>query len=205
MKIINQSISVLTTQTEIDFMIKRIEKIGRVCYKSEDKITKDSHKTFIQNIIKRGHESVIEHCNISVKVITNRAISHEIVRHRIASYSQESTRYCNYSNDKFGKELIFINPSENIDFRVWSTTMDIIEDRYFDLLERGANAQDARGILPNDLKTEIVMTLNLRSWRNFFKLRIDKAAHPQMRKVANMILNDFKDKIIIIFDDIKGE
>ena len=109
MKIIEPYIE-LEDKIDGQAILKKIEKIGRVCYKSENNITEDSAERFIKNIIKNGHESVLEHVSISVRVICDRGVSHEIVRHRIGSYSQESTRYCNYSNDKFGNELTFIKP-----------------------------------------------------------------------------------------------
>lgn len=188
-------------------MLKRIEKIGRVCYKSEGKITDDSAGKFVGNILKRGHESVIEHEKVSVRIICDRGVSHEIVRHRIASYSQESTRYCNYNNEKFGKELTLIKPlfwaEDSKEYQIWLETMQNIEDSYNQLIEVGAEPQQARSILPNSLKTEIVVTMNLREWRHFFKLRTAKNAHPQMREVACALLKDFKEKIPVIFDDIE--
>lgn len=187
-------------------IIKKIEKIGRVCYKSEGKITEDSAEKFISNIIERGHESVIEHETISVRVICDRGVSHEIVRHRIASYSQESTRYCNYSNEKFGKELTVIKPifwtEDSIEYKVWLEMMNEIEKKYNMLVDMGAKPQEARSILPNSLKTEIIMTMNLREWRHFFKLRTSLRAHPQMREIAIMILEKFKKEIPVFFDDI---
>ena len=205
MKIIEPSVQL---EDEIDgqAILKKIERIGRVCYKSEGNITEDSAERFVKTLIKNGHESVLEHESISVRVICDRGVSHEIVRHRIASYSQESTRYCNYSNDKFGNELTFIKPcfwNENYEKYIeWRILMNRISDSYFKLLENGATPQEARSILPNSIKTEIVMTMNLREWRHFFKLRCDKAAHPQTREIANMILKEFKEKIPVIFDDL---
>ncbi len=192
-----------------DKIIKKIEKIGRVCYKSEEKITEDSAKKFISNIIKNGHESVIEHETITVRVICDRGVSHEIVRHRIASYSQESTRYCNYCNEKFGKELTVIKPTfwteDSKEYKVWMEMMNEIEKKYNMLIEMGAKPQEARSILPNSLKTEIIMTMNLREWRHFFKLRVSLRAHPQMKEVASMILKKFKEDIPVFFDDIVAE
>ena len=227
MKIIEPSVR-LEDKIDGTEIIKKIEKIGRVCYKSENNITDDSAERFIKNIIKNGHESVLEHVSISVRVICDRGVTHEIVRHRIASYSQESTRYCNYSNDKFGNELTFIKPcwfkssiedlnnyiKNKNDFKklssgewVWIDTLKSIEISYFTLLLKTCNwtPEQARSILPNSLKTEIVMTMNLREWRHFFKLRCSKRAHIQMRQIANMILDEFKKEIPIIFDDIEGE
>ena len=225
MKIIEPSVQ-LEDNIDGNEIIKKIEKIGRVCYKSENNIKEDSAERFIKSIITRGHESVLEHVSISVRVICDRGVSHEIVRHRVASYSQESTRYCNYSQDKFGDELTFIMPSwfkSNIEdlnnyandknnFNkiyssgewAWVDSLRAVEISYFTLLETcNWTPEQARSILPNSLKTEIVMTMNLREWRHFFKLRCAKAAHPQMREVANMILEVFKSKIQVVFDDIK--
>lgn len=205
MKIIEPSFEILD---ELDGMkvLKKIEKMGRVCYKSEACITESSAGKFISNIINNGHESVIEHEKVSVKIICDRGVTHEIVRHRIASYSQESTRYCNYSKEKFGKELTIIKPifwkEDSEEYRCWVETMQKIEDSYNYLMERGVQPQEARSILPNSLKTEIVVTMNLREWRHFFKLRTASTAHPQMREVACAILDEFKKKIPVIFDDI---
>jgi len=185
-----------------DQILKNLERYGRTCYKSESAITLDSAKNFVTNIIKRGHESVIEHEKISVRVICDRGVTHEIVRHRLASYSQESTRYCDYSG-----ELQFINPHPYIEtgssmFRDWLAAMHNAADSYQSLRNAGAPPQMARSVLPNSLKTEIVMTMNLREWRHFFRLRCAKAAHPQMRAVAFAILALFQGKIPIIFDNL---
>lgn len=206
MKIIKPKFEILDEINGAE-ILKRIEKIGRVCYKSEDKITDDSARSFIANILKRGHESVIEHEKVSVRIICDRGVTHEIVRHRLASYSQESTRYCNYSNEKFGKELTFIKPifweESSKEYKIWLNTMKAIEEAYNSLVESGAEPQQARSVLPNSLKTEIVVTMNLREWRHFFRLRTAKNAHPQMREIACALLDEFKCKIPVIFDDIE--
>ena len=187
-------------------IIKSIERYGRVCYKSEDRITADSAQKFITNIIASGHESVIEHEKVSVRIICDRGVSHEIVRHRIASYSQESTRYCNYSKDKFANELTFIKPcfwgEDSNQYQTWKRIMCEIEKAYLQLIEEGVAPQEARSVLPNSLKTEIVVTMNLREWRHFFRLRTSKRAHPQMREIAVPLLKQFQSRIPIIFDDI---
>lgn len=205
MRIINPYIEVIDP-VDGNEIIKKIERIGRVCYKSEEKITESSAQEFIQRILKSGHESVIEHEAISVRVICDRGVSHEIVRHRIASYSQESTRYCNYSKDKFGNELTFIKPlfwnEEDEAYKIWYNEMLRVEEIYLKLISIGAKPQEARSVLPNSLKTEIVMTMNLREWRHFFKLRNSQKAHPQMQEVASMILAVFKNKIPVLFDDL---
>lgn len=214
MKIINPSIEILT-ETTYSSMLNRLERIGRVCYRSEDKIKVDSAEGFIRGIIKRGHESVIEHESISVKVICDRGVSHEIVRHRIASYSQESTRYCNYSEGKFDGQITVIDPatgfkwdmSEHSDARKWMIWCDAVryaELAYKDLIKAGATPQEARSVLPNSLKTELVMTMNLREWRHFIRLRDSKAAHPQMREVAHKIGVEFAKRYPVFFEDLEG-
>ena len=185
-----------------DEILKRIERAGRTCYKSEDKITSDSAKKFVATIIKSGHTSVIEHEKITVRIICDRGVTHEIVRHRIGSYSQESTRYCNYSKDKHGNEITYIEPPfimEDDDLEL----LGLIEKHYFKKLEQGRSPQEARYFLPNGLKTEIVCTLNMRSWINFFQQRTSSAAHPQMREIAIPLLEEFKEKIPVIFDGIE--
>lgn len=205
MRIISTSFEILD-EIDGEKILKRIEKIGRICYKSEDKITESSAKEFIKKLLKRGHESVIEHEKISVKIICDRGVSHELVRHRIASYSQESTRYCNYFKDKFGNELTLIKPyfwNDDIQkYNIWLETMQTIEQNYNKLIEMGAKPEEARSILPNSLKTEIIVTMNLRQWRHFFKLRAAPNAHPQMREVSIPLLNKMKTIIPVIFDDI---
>lgn len=205
MKIISPSFFI-EDEIYADKIMKTIEKAGRTCYKSEDKISDSSAEKFILNILKRGHESVIEHEKITVRIICDRGVTHEIVRHRIASYSQESTRYCNYSNDKFGNELTFIKPcfwnDEDINMKIWKESMSFIEKKYFEMINSGAKPEQARSILPNSLKSEIVVTMNLREWRHFFKLRNSPSAHPQMREVAGMILKAFKEILPVIFFDI---
>ena len=169
--------------------LQAIERAGRTCYKSEDKITNESASKFYKMIYQRGHESVAEHAVASVRIICDRGVSHEIVRHRIASYSQESTRYCNYSKEKFGNEIQVIEPPGMTDGERtgWRSACEYAEKMYMLLLVQGMSPQIARSILPTCLKTEMVMTTNFREWKHFIKLRTDPAAHPQMREVAFMI------------------
>jgi thymidylate synthase (FAD) len=300
-------------------ILKKIELCGRVCYKSERKIAEGSAEKFVANIVKRGHEAVLEHgsfivktdfgfyagtiylinaleqedsefisylrftndtdpiisgnvrawreffkavmnmnnelpCivekfikdntllfpefqdvvfrdyvgdeefeiikpsdlkteneklthqDVTVKFVTDRGVTHEIVRHRLASYCQESTRYCNYSKDDFGKEITFIIPSYldygTAGWNTWKETMKACEDAYFKLLDIGLLPQEARAVLPNSLKTELVMTANLSEWKHFFDLRTDNAAHPQMREVARPLLDEMKELIPGVFDNI---
>lgn len=187
-------------------ILQKLERCGRVCYKSEDKITEGSAEKFIGMILKSGHESVLEHEKLTVKFICDRGVTHEIVRHRIASYSQESTRYCNYSKDKFGNELTFIRPcfwaDDSEEYAVWKQAMEEIEKTYVKLISLGAKPEEARSILPNSLKTEIVCTMNLREWRHFFRLRTAERAHPQIREISVALLDELKRRIPVIFDDI---
>ena len=194
------------TQIDGDAVLKLIETCGRTCYKSEDKITSDSAKEFVKLIISRKHDAVLEHYSFTVRFIIDRGISHEIVRHRIASYCQESTRYCNYSKDKFDNNITFIEPcfwGRNTDkHNRWLDLCEQSEFAYMDLVNAGATPQEARSVLPNSLKTELIMTANLKSWRNFFKLRTSKMTHPQMREIAIPLLAECKQLIPIVFDDI---
>jgi len=215
MKIIEQSAQLIWVTPSPE---KIIERAGRVAYKSEDKITDTSHVDFIRKIIKAGHEAVIEHACASMQFVCDRGISHEIVRHRIASYTQESSRYCNYSKDKFGNEITVIVPPEfnggyammwadgtirhfNSD---WYQATKGAEKSYMNLLANGFAPQIARSVLPTCLKTEIVMTTNFREWRHFLKLRIAPDAHPQMRELARMALDILKKEAPIVFEDLEA-
>lgn len=200
--------------------LQHIEQIGRVCYKSEDSITADgeSAKKFVAMLIRNGHEAMIEHSFLSVKFTVDRGVSHELVRHRIASFAQESTRYCNYAKDKFGAEcgFIYLEPGIMLDNKMkkmtgeeialvmseWQSAMEDAERHYMKMLELGATPQIARSVLPNSTKTEITVSTNYREWRNFFKLRTPITAHPQMREVTIPLLQELKEKIPVMFDDI---
>lgn len=209
MKLIKPSYEIMTT-IDREEILKHIEKCGRTCYKSEDKITEDSASKFVQMVVRSGHESVIEHYSITVKFICDRGVSHELVRHRIASYSQESTRYCNYSKDKFDNQLIFIIPcwfkdikeGEYLQTNFIGNTFNSLENswvfqrlvnelEYNKLIDAGWKPQQARSILPNSLKTEIVMTANLREWKWVFFKRCALDAHPQMRELMIPLRDEF--------------
>jgi thymidylate synthase (FAD) len=187
-------------------LVRTIELAGRTCYKSEDKITDDSAERFVKMIIKSGHESVIEHSSASVRFICDRGVTHELVRHRIAAFSQESTRYCNYSKDKFGDEITVIRPlffeQESPAYARWEQAMQEAETAYMELLEAGAKPEEARSVLPNSLKTEIVMTANLREWRHVFRLRCARRAHPQIREIMLPLLAEMHERIPAVFDDL---
>ena len=224
MKIINPTFEILSEISEGGIKeLQHIEQIGRVCYKSEDRITEDgeSAKKFVSMLINRGHEAMIEHSSLSVKFTVDRGVSHELVRHRIASFAQESTRYCNYTNNKFDNEISVIclmggilldgktKSLSGIDISKlmdeWSAAMEDAERHYLKMIEIGATPQIARSVLPNSTKTEITITANYREWRNFFKLRTPHSAHPQMREVTIPLLKQLKQRIPVIFDDIEVE
>ena len=206
MRIIEPSVE-LVDDFDAAAIMRKIERAGRVCYKSEGNIKDGSAEKFIRGIIKRGHESVIEHASVSFKIVCDRGVTHELVRHRIASYSQESSRYCDYSAGKFGGELTFIKPcfwsEDDENFQLWRETMELIEKNYLAMRAAGAKPEQARSILPNSLKTEIFVTMNLRELRHFLKLRTAPAAHPQMREIALKIYQILVEKLPAVFDDIK--
>jgi len=187
-------------------LLRHIELAGRTCYKSEDKITADSAAGFVKRIIASGHHSVIEHASISVRFICDRGVTHELVRHRLAAFSQESTRYANYSQDKFGNQITVIRPlfwpQGSPHYQRWLEAMRQAEEHYLALLAGGARPQEARAVLPNSLKTEIVMTANLREWRHVIGLRCSKAAHPQIREIMLPLLEDLHRRLPAVFDDL---
>ncbi len=209
MRIIEPSYEILTQISEGGIKeLQHIEKIGRICYKSEDKITEDgeSAKKFVKMLINRGHEAMIEHSSLSVKFTVDRGVSHELVRHRIASFAQESTRYCNYSKDKFDNGVTFIKPfffgEGTVGYSLWLDAIRVAEKSYLELLEGGATPQEARSVLPNSTKTEITITTNYRQWRSILKLRTQNNCHPQMLEITRPLLKELKEKLPIIFDDI---
>lgn len=209
MKIIKASAEIIAFTPQLEEII---ERSGRVCYKSEDRITPGSATKFIKTILEGKHESVLEHGSISVNFVVDRGVSHELVRHRIASFSQESTRYVNYSKAKFGSEISVIDIlggfpdiSDEI-FQEWRLGCLDDEKRHMRMLELGATPQLARSKLPNSTKTEVVVTANPREWRHIFTLRCSKQAHPQMREVMIPLLAEFKIKWPALFGDLfQGE
>lgn len=217
MKIINASYKI-ETPLDRNYILNHIERCGRTCYKSEDRITEDSASKFVKNVIKHGHESVIEHYSFTVRFINDRGVSHEEVRHRIASFSQESTRYCNYhnnyqvdieENDDCDSGLNIIDISKHlknplVSFDIWFNHMLACEKAYNDMIEAGELPQIARSVLPNSLKTELVLTTNLREWRWIFIKRTEiGVAHPQIIEVMLPLLNELKGILPEIFGDIK--
>jgi thymidylate synthase (FAD) len=218
MKIIKAGYKILSEISEGGIKeLQIIENVGRVCYKSEDRITSDgeSAKKFVAGLIKRGHEAMLEHSSLSVLFTVDRGVSHELVRHRLFSFAQESTRYCNYGQGKFGNELTFIEPcfwpqdDRNTVLRqMWYASMLGSEQTYLTMMQNGAQAQEARSVLPNSLKTEVTITGNYREWRHFFNLRACDStgpAHPQMGEVAKPLLIDVASRISIIFDDLAAK
>lgn len=212
MKIINAYCEILQTPCEIAEIPKKIERAARICYKSESNITDDSAERMVRRLISSHHEAMLEHEKISVKFVCNRAIANEIVRHRVASYAQESTRYCNYANDKFDNEITVIKPCFFVNsvfkMETWKNAMKNSEKAYFTLLKNGATPEEARGVLPLDLKTEIIVTMNIREWRHFFKLRAlgeTGKPHPQMLEISVPLLDVFQKILPCCFDDLRKE
>ena len=207
----------IETEINREAILRRIEAAGRTCYKSEDKITPESASSFVSKIIKSGHESVIEHESISVRFIVDRGVTHELVRHRLAAFSQESTRYCDYS----GGVTFIIPPWVDIPEALydsdeycyqcdtlsarWFISMENAAEDYQSLIKQGWTPQQARTVLPNSLKTEIVMTANLREWRHVLKLRTSSAAHPQMREIMNPLLSELTELLPEIFGNLISE
>jgi len=186
-----------------------LEAAARTCYKSEDKMAPGSAETLLRRILRLGHESVIEHCAITVRLVCDRGVSHELVRHRLCSFSQESTRYANYAGERFGREITVIRPlfwsEDTAQYRVWLQAMAAAEQAYLELVDSGASPQEARSVLPQSLKTEVVMTANLRQWRHIFALRCAPAAHPQMRQIMLPLLMACQRRVPIVFDDLAEE
>ena len=185
---------------------RHLELAARTCYKSEDRIDQGTAEALLKRLLKTGHESVIEHISITVRLVCDRGVTHELVRHRLCSFSQESTRYANYSKEKFGREITVIKPffwQEGSDqYKEWESAMEACERSYLALLDSGAKAQEARSVLPNSLKTDIVVTANIREWMHVFNLRCSPASHPQMRQVMLPLLNEFYTRIPVLFESL---
>jgi len=237
MKIVKPAI-VFENAEEVDEerVLARLERYGRTCYKSDHKIGPGSARKFVAGLIAKGHVSVLDHEKVTVRVFCDRGVSHEVVRHRLGAYSQESTRYCNYGGDRFGNEITAIEPFfferlsqyRNVrvpygprslpaggvsfylastevlnEFDVWCMAMLFSEWAYATLINVfGRSPQEARSVLPNSLKTEIVITYDLTEWRHFLRVRTSPKAHPQMREVAISLLRAFKQYLPTIFEDI---
>lgn len=201
MKIIEPSTEILEMPSKKK-ILDRLERAARTCYKSEDKIKSGSAEKLLRSCIQKGHHSIFEHISVPVRIICDRGVSHELVRHRLCSFSQESTRYCNYKN----KEMTFIRPfffkKDTPLYNIWIVAMYQAEYDYKEMISHGATPQQARSILPNSLKTEMVMTANLRQWRYILDLRCSKAAHPQMRQIMLPLLVKFYNGFDLYYEDI---
>lgn len=186
-----------------------IELAGRVCWKSEDRITGSSHEKFIRMLKSKNHASVLEHGSITVKIICDRGISHELVRHRLASFSQESTRYACYSDDKFDNEITVIDihphvPEESLLWTDWWISCNLAEQTYLRMVENGVKPEMARSVLPNSLKTEVFITANPREWLHIFEMRTSSSAHPQMREIMVPLKAQFSRLWPSIFGDVNA-
>ena len=214
MKIINASYQIakpdLDDPKTYPDILKDITQVGHTAYKSNAQVTDEKAEEFVRRLIRDGHESVLEHVSMRVIFTVDRGISHELVRHRLASFTQESTRFCNYSQDKFENEIAVIRPcflpdSSTGAFNTWSRAMVDCENAYFMMLRQGCTPQEARSVLPNSLKTEVVMTTNLRELRHILNLRaagVTGKPHPQMLEVMVPLLNELRLKLPVLFEDI---
>lgn len=185
-------------------ILRSLERYGRTCYQSEGRTTANSATNFVRRLIRQGHFSVIEHEKITARIVCDRGVSHEIVRHRLGSYSQESTRYCDYARTaglKVIEPLFFARDSAK--YRIWLKAMQDAEAAYQSLRAVGAAPQEARLVLPHSVKTEIIVTFNLREWRHFFHQRCGAGAHPQIREVAIMLLKQMQAYLPVVFEDFK--
>lgn len=204
MRIIKPSFEILTHRAE-EGMIRQTEQAARTCYKSEDKVKIGSGYNLVKSLIKRGHHTPLEHISVSVKIICDRGVMAEITRHRLCAFSIESTRYANYSKDKFGKEITVIQPfffkPGTESYARWENSCQHSEWDYLVLLKYGATPQEARSVLPNSLKTEIVMTANLREWMHIFKLRCSPKSHPQMNEIMIPLRDEFISRWPCFFED----
>jgi thymidylate synthase (FAD) len=204
-KIIDQQIEVHLDKDPVD-ILKKLEKIARTCYKSEDRITDDSYFYMMKMLLTKKHLSILEHESITVRYITNRAVTHELVRHRLASFAQESQRYVNYSIKNDGHisfiKPFFIEEPDSEAGKIWIESIKNAENAYKKLIEIGCSPQEARDILPNCAKTEIVITANLREWRYILDLRSQDGVYPPLRDLMKKTIEIFKENIPIIFDDI---
>ena len=187
-------------------IMKRIERACRTCYRSEGKITEDSYKNLINNCITRGHESVLEHEKVTVRIYSDVGSYKDLTRHRFASFSVESTRYCSYDKDKYGNEIAFMNAVyiENKEmYETWKKTMQEIENSYIEMKKLGATTDMCRELLPHSTAGEYTMTANIREWKHILSLRTTKHVHPSIRQVLIPLLKYFKEEMPEIFGDVE--
>ena len=202
MRIVPQSFEILAHTPDPELLI---ERIARVSYKSEDKIAPGSAKPLIERLIKSAHDSVLEHASVTVLLVTDRGVTHELVRHRIASFTQESTRYCNYGSGRFEGGITVIDPAADLNSEVrdaWRRSVQGAEEAYLRLTRLGVKPQIARAVLPTSLKAEIAITANVREWRHILKLRCAPDAHPQMRELMCKVRDEFISRWPLLFQGV---
>ena len=208
MKIVPLSAEILTPIDGV-YICKFIEKCARNCYRSEGKLTEDSYKKLLPKLIQSGHIAMLEHFSITVRMTMNVGCYKDLTRHRCASYAIESTRWCNYSDEKFGSELAMIDPihidHNKEEFRVWKETMQAIEDGYNKMAALGCKPDALRELLPHSAKGDVIMTANIREWRHVFNVRCKKNVAPELQYVLGLVLKEFKAKIPILFDDVVAD
>ncbi len=197
-------IEILDEEIDGEKILRNLERAIRTSYQSFDKVGPDSHYKLLKLILSLKHESTLEHEKVTFKVTTSRGVTHELVRHRLASYTQESTRYVKYGDKNWYKIIypVHLANKSDEDVKKWYDIQVKIAESYGEMLTSGWQPQEARGILPNDLKTDIVVTMNLRALRHYFRLRCDKAAHSDIRIVAWELMYQLKDIIPLLFDDV---
>ena len=187
-------------------IMKRIERACRTCYRSEDKISDESYKNLLTNCLNRGHESVLEHEKITVRIYSDIGTYNDLTRHRFASFSVESTRYCSYNKDKYGNEITVVNPVYMEDkevFETWKKAIEDMEKAYMKMKELGASTDMCREILPHSTAAEYTMTANIREWKHILELRTTNHVHPAIRQVLIPLLLLFKEQMPEIFGDIE--
>ena len=184
--------------------MQNIERACRTCYKSENLITDESYKNLLKNCLNRGHESVLEHEKITVRMICDIGVYKDLTRHRHASFSIESTRYCNYSKDKFSNEIDFIRPFhlQQIEYKLWKNCMDTIEKTYLKMARLDCKPDQMRMILPHSTAAEVTMTANIREWKHILSLRASKHAHPSVQQLMIPLLLEFKKTMPEIFEEV---
>lgn len=205
MKIIEPIVEV--EKVDYNKIMKNLERACRTCYRSEDKITEESYKTLLKNCINRGHESILEHEKITIRMICDIGVYKDLTRHRHASFSIESTRYCNYGKDKFENQIKFIEPvniEKNTElYEEWKTSCEEIEKHYIKMVELGATPDQMRMILPHSTAALVTMTANIREWKHIFSLRCTKHAHPAVEQIMIPLLLHFKQNMPEIFENIE--
>ena len=187
-------------------IMKRLERACRTCYRTEGSMTEDSYKRLLTNCITRGHESVLEHEKVTVRIYSDVGSYKDLTRHRFASFSVESTRYCSYDKDKYGNEITFMNPSYIEDkevYETWKNTMSDIEKGYMKMKELGATTDMCRNILPHSTAGEYTMTANIREWKHILSLRTTNHVHPAIRQVLIPLLKYFQEEMPEIFGDVE--